>query len=405
MSAKRSAALGFIFVTLLLDVIGLGIILPVMPKLIEHLTGKGLSDASRYSGWLTFAYAAAQFVFSPLIGGLSDKYGRRPVLLLSMLGFGLDYLFMAFVTDINLLFLGRVIAGITGASMATATAYIADISTPEKRAQNFGLIGAAFGLGLIIGPGLGALLSQWGLRAPFIAAAVLTFLNFIYGLFILPESLPKENRRKFDLRRANPIGSILYLKRYPVIAGLVVTLILSYISSFAIHTTWVFYTMMKFNWNEQWVGFSLMFIGITVVIVSGGLVRIIIPSIGKKNAVIGGLMLYFAGLILFAFATQSWMLFVFMIPYCLGGICEPALRGIMSNQVPVDEQGELQGALTSLLSLTQIIGPLLMTYAFSTFTRPGGTIYFPEAPLVLGAALLLVGVLLAARSTKGIALN
>ncbi|PSL43473.1 DHA1 family tetracycline resistance protein-like MFS transporter [Chitinophaga niastensis] len=401
MTVKRNAALGFIFVTLLIDVIGFGIIIPVMPKLIEQLTGEGLSGASQYAGWLTFAYAITQFILSPVVGALSDRYGRRPVLLCSLMGFCLDYIFLAFAPTIQLLFVGRIIAGITGASMSTATAYIADISTPEKRSQNFGMIGVAFGLGFIIGPGLGALFSHWGPRVPFMAAAVLSFLNFLYGFFVLPESLLPENRRAFEWKRANAIGSLKNLRRYPVIAGLIISLVLVYIAGYAVQSTWNFYTMEKFHWTESWVGYSLMFVGVMVALVQGGLIRIIIPKIGQKKSVIIGLILYTIGYILFAFATQGWMMFAFLVPYCLGGICGPALQGIMSSQVPANEQGELQGALTSLMSVTMVIGPLFMTNMFTWFTRTGTPVYFPGAPFIAGGFLLVTGTVLAAISLSG----
>jgi DHA1 family tetracycline resistance protein-like MFS transporter len=401
MTVKREAALGFIFVTLLVDVVGFGIIIPVMPTLIEQLTGKGLSEASQYAGWLMAAYAVTQFIMSPIIGGLSDRYGRRPVLLCSLLGFCLDYIFLAVAPNIALLFVGRIIAGITGASISTATAYIADISTPEKRAQNFGLIGVAFGLGFIIGPGLGGFLSQWGVRAPFVGAAILTFLNFIYGFFILPESLQPENRRAFDWKRANPVGSLMHLRRYPVISGLVVALVLIYIAGHAVQSTWNFYTMEKFKWNETQVGNSLMFVGVLVAAVQGGLIRIVIPKIGQNKSVVYGLILYTVGYVLFAFATKGWMMYAFLIPYCLGGICGPALQGIMSNQVPPTEQGELQGALTSLMGLTMVIGPLFMTNVFAMFTKEGAPIHFAGAPFIAGSVLLLIGVIIAIVSLSG----
>ena len=240
MSDKRSPALGFIFVTILIDVIGLGIIIPVVPKLIEQLTGEGLSRAATNSGWLTFAYAAAQFCCAPVVGGLSDKLGRRPVLLTALLGLGLDYVFLSFAPTLAWLFVGRVIAGITGASFTTATAYIADISPPERRAQNFGLVGAAFGLGFIIGPALGGLLAGFGARVPFMAAAGLSLCNFLYGFFVLPESLVPERRRPFEWRRANPVASLLRLGRYPAVLGLVAALVLTYLAGSATQSVWSF---------------------------------------------------------------------------------------------------------------------------------------------------------------------
>lgn len=398
MATKRNNALAFIFITILLDVIGMGIIIPVIPKLIEQLTGKGLNQASQYGGWLMFSYAIMQFLFSPILGGLSDKFGRRPILLFALLGLAIDYVFQAWAPTITWLFIGRIIAGITGASFTTATAYIADISEPEKRAQNFGLIGVAFGLGFIIGPSLGGLCSKFGARIPFIVAAGLTLLNFLYGYFILPESLQSDHRRKFEWKRANPIGSLLQLKKYPVISGLVASLVLVYIAAHAVQSNWTYYTMLKFNWNEDWVGYSLGFVGILVAIVQGGLIRIIIPRIGQKKSVYIGLFLYAIGLLLFGFASNGWMMFIFLIPYCLGGIAGPAIQGIISNQVPANEQGELQGGLTSLISVTSIIGPLLMNNLFAYFTLSSTPIYFPGAPFLAGAILCLLSVFLAVRS-------
>ena len=398
MSQNRSAAVGFIFITLLIDVIGFGIIIPVLPKLIIELTGKDLSHASLVGGWLMFAYAFMQFLCAPILGGLSDRYGRRPVLLFSLFGFGLDYILLALAPNIGWLFVGRILAGILGSSFTAGAAYIADVSTPEKRAQNFGMIGAAFGLGFIIGPMLGGLLGQFGSRVPFMAAAVLALLNWLYGYFILPESLKKENRRAFDWRRANPVGTLLQLRKYPVISGLIISLILLYIASHAVQGVWSYYTMEKFKWDEAMVGYSLGFVGIVSAIVQAGLIRIIIPKLGQERSVYVGLGFYTIGLVLFAFATQSWMMFAFCIPYCLGGIAGPALQGIISTQVPPNEQGELQGGLTSLVSATAIVGPPLMTGLFSYFTASSAPVYFPGAAMLTGAVLALVSTMLAYRT-------
>lgn len=398
MTVKRNAALGFIFITILLDVIGMGIIIPVIPGLIEQLNGGNLSDASRIGGWLTFAYAIMQFFFSPVLGGLSDRYGRRPVLLISLFGLGIDYIFMALAPTLAWLFVGRFIAGICGASFTTASAYIADISEPEKKAQNFGLIGVAFGLGFIIGPVIGGLFSQFGPRVPFMIAAGLTLLNTIYGYFILPESLLKKNRRAFKWKRANPIGSLVQLRRFPVVAGLISSMVLVYIAAHAVQSNWTYYTMLKFHWNEAWVGYSLGFVGLMIAIVQGGLIRMVVPRLGQKRSVYTGLFLYAMGLLLFAMATQGWMMFLFLIPYALGGICGPALQGIMSNQVPATEQGELQGGLSSMMSVTSIIGPLIMNNLFAYFTGASAPFYFPGAPFVMGAFLTLLSIFFAART-------
>lgn len=397
----KNRALIFIFITLLIDIIGLGIIIPVMPRLIQELTGGTLSDASVYGGWMLFAYALMQFLCAPVMGGLSDRYGRRPVLLASLFGFGVDYLFLAFAPTLPWLFVGRVIAGIMGASFTTAAAYIADVSTPETRAQNFGIIGAAFGLGFIIGPMLGGFLEEYGSRVPFIVSAVLSLINWLYGFFILPESLKPENRRKFEWSRANPVSTLLNLRRYPVILGLVASLVLVYIAAHAVQTNWVYYTMEKFNWSAKTVGISLAVVGLMFAIVQGGLIRIIIPKLGQQRSVYVGLGFTAAGFVLYALATQTWMMFLFTAVYCMGGIAGPALQGIISTQVPPNEQGELQGALTSLMSVTSIVGPPLMTTTFAFFTRHGGEgFYLPGAPMLLGALLSITATLLARRSLK-----
>lgn len=400
MAETKKAALGFIFVTLLIDVTGLGIIIPVLPTLIKQLINGSLSQAAEYGGWLTLAYALTQFVFAPVLGNLSDQYGRRPVLLFSLLGFGIDYLFLAFAPSIWWLFVGRIIAGITGASFTTATAYIADISTPEKRAQNFGIVGAAFGLGFILGPVIGGILGQFGPRIPFFAAAGFSFLNLAYGYFVLPESLAKENRRPFDIKRANPIGSLLHLKKYPAISGLVFTLILMYIANNAIQSTWSYYGMEKFKWNAAWVGYSLGFVGLMIGLVQGGLIRWAIPKLGAQKVLFLGLFLSSLGLILFAFAPKGLLMFAFIVPYALGGIAGPALQSIISGFAPANEQGELQGALASLMSATTIFAPPLMTNLFAYFTTPAAPVYFPGAPFLLSSVLVLLGVVLAWRSLK-----
>lgn len=401
MLKNRKAAIGFIFITLLIDVIGFGLIIPVFPKLITQLIDGNLSAASRWGGLLTFVYALMQFLFAPVLGNLSDRYGRRPVLLFSLLGFGIDYLFLAFAPTIWWLFVGRVIAGITGASFTTASAYIADISTDEDRAKNFGMIGAAFGLGFIIGPLLGGLLGQYGTKVPFLTAAGLALLNTLYGYFVLPESLEKEHRRKFEWKRANPIGSLKQITRYPSIGGLIGSLVLVYIAAHAVQSTWVFINIEKFNWSEKLIGYSLALVGLLVALVQGGLIRYTNPILGDEKSVYIGLGLYSVGLFLFAFASQTWMMFVFLIPYCLGGICGPALQSIITAQVPRNEQGELQGALTSMISVTTIIGPLVMTFLFSFFTGPHARIQFAGAPFLLGAVLMLGSALIAFYTLRG----
>ena len=395
MPSNRKAAITFIFITLLIDVTGLGLIIPVFPELITKMTGLGISGVSQWGGFLTVTYAVMQFFCAPIIGNLSDKYGRRPVLLVSLLGFGIDYLFMALAPSIGWLFISRVIAGITGASFTTASAYIADVSTNETRAQNFGMLGAAFGLGFIIGPSAGGLLAEYGLRVPFFVAAGFALMNALYGYFVLPESLSKENRRPFEWKRANPLGSLLHLKKYPAVLGLITSLVLVYIAAHALQSTWTYINIDRFHWSKKLLGLSLGVVGLMTLIVQGGLIRFINPKLGNERSVYIGLAIYSVGMLSFAFATQSWMMFAFMVPYCLGGIAGPALQAILSGHVPPSEQGELQGALTSMISLTSIVGPLVMTNLFAWFTRPGSSIHFSGAPFLLGSILLMLSAVIA----------
>jgi DHA1 family tetracycline resistance protein-like MFS transporter len=397
---KNSKAIFFILVTVLIDVIGIGIIIPIMPSLYQELTGGTVSEASQYSAYLVFIYALMQFIFSPIIGGLSDQYGRRPVLLMSLFGFGLDFIFLALAPSIGWLFVGRIISGIAGASFTTANAYIADITEPEKRAQSFGMIGAAFGLGFIIGPSLGGILGEHGTRIPFWVSAGLALLNWLYGYFILPESLLPENRRKFDIKRANPIGSLMNLKKYPYVLALVLSLFLVNVSNFATQGTWSFYGIEKFSWSKLEVGLSLGFVGLMVAIVQGGLIRVIIPKLGQERSLFLGLAINALGLAAFAFASSSWMMYAIMVPFAVGGLAGPAFQGIISNQVGKNEQGELQGGLTSLMSIAAIIGQPLMLGLFRTFTKENAPVYFPGAPFLMGGLLSLISLLLVFRTIK-----
>ena len=395
MASNRNAAIGFIFVTLLIDVIGFGIIIPVMPKLIANLQNVDISTAAKYGSYLTVAYALTQFLFAPVLGNLSDKYGRRPVLLFSLFGFGIDYVFMALAPTYAWLFTGRIIAGITGSSFTTAAAYIADISTIETRAKNFGMIGAAFGLGFIIGPVLGGFIGHFGERMPFYAAATLALLNWAYGYFVLPESLKKENCRAFEWKKANPVSSLLKLKKFPAIGGLILSMLFIYIAAHAVMSNWNYFTMHRFKWDEKTVGISLGVVGVLVGLVQGGLTRVINPRLGSEKSIYLGLMFYAAGMLLFGIANQSWMMFVFLVPYCLGGIAQPAIQAVMAGKVPPTEQGELQGALTSVMSLASIIGPLVMNNLFFYFTHNEAPIYLPGAPFFLGAILMAASAIIA----------
>jgi MFS transporter, DHA1 family, tetracycline resistance protein len=395
MHTTKKSAIGFIFITLLIDVMGWGLIIPVMADLIAQLKHIPVNEASPYGALLLSVFAITQFFFAPVVGNLSDKFGRRPVLLFSLLGFGIDYIILALAPTYGWLFVGRVIAGVTGASFTTATAYIADVSTDEtSRAKNFGMIGAAFGLGFVLGPALGAFLATWGIRAPFYAAAALCLLNCLYGFFLLPESLSKENRRPFEWKRANPFGSLNFLTKHPEIGGLAISFFLIYLGSQSVQGNWNFFTIYRFNWSEKMVGISLAVVGVLVGAVQAGLTRIVIPKIGNEKSIYLGLSLYTVGLVLFAFATQGWMMFAFLIPYCLGGICGPSLQSVISVHVPPNQQGELQGALTSLMSLTTIIGPLIMNSTFSYFTTDKAPFYFPGIHFLIGAVCMLLAVII-----------
>lgn len=394
MSKAKQSGIGFIFVTLLIDVMGWGLIIPVMADLIAELKGIPVNEASTYGGILLSVFAIMQFIFAPVIGNLSDRYGRRPILLLALLGFGVDYIVLALSPTYGWLFLGRVIAGMTGASFTTAAAYIGDVSTDQNRSKNFGLIGAAFGLGFVLGPALGALLAHWGIRAPFYGAAALCLLNFLYGLFFLPESLDKAHRRPFEWKRANPFGSFRFLMKHPEIGELAICFFLIYLGAQAVQANWNFFTIYRFGWSESMVGISLVVVGVLVGAVQAGLTRVVNPRIGDDKSIYLGLALYTLGLVLFAVATESWMMFLFLLPYCLGGICGPSLQSVISAHVASNQQGELQGALTSLMSITTIIGPPIMTSTFAYFTSNKAPFHLPGVHFLIGAVCMLVSIFL-----------
>jgi DHA1 family tetracycline resistance protein-like MFS transporter len=398
---KQSAALGFIFITIFIDVLGLGIIIPVLPKLLQTLGHINVNRASEYIGWLTFVYASMQLIFASIMGNLSDRYGRRPILLISLFGFGLDYAVMAFAPTIAWLFVGRIIAGICGASTSTATAYIADISTGNKRAANFGLIGAASAIGLIFGIALGAYLFAINIRLPFMAAAAFALGNALYGLFVLPESLSKEHRRKFEWSRANPLLSLQRIyKKEPALAGLLTATAIVYIAQKAVEYLLSTFIYEKFDWTPASVGTLGLFVGLVLFGIQAGLIRYTVPKFGKKKNIIAGLIFYAVGLALIAIAGKGWMLYLCMIPYCLGGLSGPALQSIASDEVAKNEQGELQGAFAILNSISLIIGPLVFSYVFFFFTKKGSDVYFPGAPYLLAALLMLISVFLAVKSFR-----
>ncbi|MCG8575055.1 MAG: TCR/Tet family MFS transporter [Flavobacteriales bacterium] len=404
MNAPKSntASLTFIFVTILVDVIGIGIIIPVIPKLIEGLTGQPLNEAAGWGGLLIMSFAAMQFLFSPLMGELSDRYGRRPILLISLAGLGVDYYFHAIAPTIWWLFAGRILAGICGASFTVATAYIADISSKENKAKNFGLIGAAFGVGFIIGPIIGGICAKWGVQVPFYVAAGFTILNFLFGLFLVPESLPKEKRRKINWAKTIPGVSLAHLNKYGSMLGLIIAFVLVHMAGQVMPSTWSFFTMELYGWDEAMVGYSLGVVGLLVGIVQGGLIGWATKKFGNRRVIMFGFLSWTLGMLLFSVAFSQAYLFVAIIPYVLGGVAGPTIQGVMSNQVPEDEQGNLQGALTSMISLTAVLGPILYTGLFYYYSGDKAQVYFPGAPYLLGGVFLVISSIVAFFALKKI---
>tara|TARA_R110002096_G_scaffold310992_1_gene505464 strand:- start:4249 stop:5475 length:1227 start_codon:yes stop_codon:yes gene_type:complete len=382
-------ALAFIFITVLVDMIGIGIIIPVLPQLIVDLTDLPLARAALWGGALTTLYALMQFVFAPVIGNLSDRFGRRPILLLCLAGFSLDYLVMGLAPVLWVLFIGRALAGLFGATYSTAGAFIADISPPEKRGANFGLIGAAFGLGFVIGPVLGGLLGEIDHRLPFFVAAGLAFANLVYGFFILPETHKQENRRPFDIRKANPVGALIQMRAYPVVFGLLGAYALFYLGHASLPAVWSYFGMEKFGWSAFDVGLSLAAVGLTTAAVQGGLARKLIPLLGAKRAVFIGFSIAVAAYFGYAFAPTGWSVYVVILLGAFAGIGGPALQGIVSNEVPADSQGALQGATTSVMSLMAVIGPGVMTWVFFLFSNREAALYLPGAPFAVSGLLTL----------------
>lgn len=399
-SQANRHALAFIFITMLIDTIGLGIIIPVTPKLITELTGDGMSGAARWGGWLFFVYALMQFFCAPAIGNLSDRFGRRPVLITSLAMLGVDYLITALAPTIFWLFIGRFLSGMAGAAYPTANAYIADVSPPEKRAANFGLVGAAFGIGFVIGPAIGGVLGQHGARLPFYVASGIAFCNALYGYLVLKESLPIESRRKFEIWRANPLGALLALRRFPAMLGLFGVVILMRLAHDANPVIWSYYTMLKFNWSPAQVGYSLMVIGAMLAFVFSFLTRIIVPRIGEVRSVYLGLLCGTVGFMGYAFAAHGWQLYAWMAVWVLMGLSGPSLNAIMSRQVGPAEQGELQGALASLGSLTSVAAPPLLSNLFGYFTSSDAPVYFPGSAFFAGSLCLALSAMVFAWARK-----
>ena len=375
---ERRAAVRFIFVTILLDAAGIGVLIPVLPDVLRRFSSEP-AFVSRWFGLFIGVYAFMQFAASPVLGSLSDRHGRRPILLSSLLGAAVDYLFMAFAPTLPLLFVGRAISGLTGARMTVASSYMAAVSDDTNRSANFGMIGAGWGLGFIIGPMLGGMLSSLGPTAPFIAAAALNLLNFVYGLFVLPESLSPERRRKVSAREMNPLRSIA---RILAPSGFVVFIWLYFLVflSGQIHpVNWTLYTETKFGWTPWQVGLSLSFVGVMIAIAQGGLTRVIVPYLGERKALTFGLAEYAVSFALFAVASRGWMMYAIVVFFSLSGVTMPALQSILAKHVPADRQGELQGSLVSLGALASILAPLLFTRVFMHYTRPEAATWFPGA--------------------------
>lgn len=400
-------ALIFIFITVLLNMIGFGVIMPVMPQLIMEVTGEDLAHAAKWGGYLTFVYALMQFIMMPVIGGLSDRFGRRPVLLISLLAYSLDFLVMALAPTIMIIVIARLIAGAFAATFSTANAYIADISPPEKRAANFGLVGAAFGLGFIIGPGIGGILGDYfGPRAPFFFVAAIGAVNFLFGYFALPETLEPENRRKFEWARANAFGNFKQFAKYPVMLPIAGVLFLSQLAHWAYPSVWSYYAEEKFAWTPSMIGASLMFVGLMAAIVQGGLTRVAIPKLGERRAAIFAMSVTCVSYFAFAFAEKGWIVYAIIAFSALGGLAQPALQGIMSRTMPANAQGELQGAVAAIMSISMVISPWMMTQIFAAFSDPGEPVtlfgmtlvadgapfYFPGAPFVVSAAIEVIAI-------------
>jgi len=389
-------AVRFVFLTLLLDVIGIGLIIPVAPRLVEQLYGHGTAGAAVMVGLLSASYAVMQFIFAPILGGLSDRFGRRPVILLSLLGSGIDYLVAAVAPNLLWLFITRAVNGVSGANMTACNAYVADVTPPDKRAAGFGMMGAAFGIGFILGPVIGGALGEINIRLPFVAAGVLTLANWCYGYFVLPESLPRERRRPFSLARASPVGTFAHLTRYPIVLGLAASLVLLQLAMFALHATWVLYTKHRYSWSEVETGLSLTLVGVGAAVVQGGLVRKIVPWLGEPRSLLIGIGIGVVAYVGYGLAPWGWLLYVIVLAASLGGIAQPAGQAIITKAVPPNEQGEVQGALTSLQSVAAILGPIFGGVTFAYFISDRAPIYLPGAPYFLSGLLSIAGWFVAA---------
>jgi DHA1 family tetracycline resistance protein-like MFS transporter len=395
-------SLVFVAITVLLDTIGFGLIIPVLPALLVGLTGESVSQAAVPGGWLAFVYAAMQFLCAPVLGNLSDRYGRRPVLLFAIGALGVDYIVMGLAPSLAWLFLGRAIAGIAGASFTPAYAYVADISPPERRAQNFGIVSAMFGVGFIAGPAIGGLLGGLGPRAPFFAAAILSAINFVYGTLVLPESLPREKRRPLDWKRANPLGTLRQMRRHPVVLNLLVALFLWMVAHQVMPATWSFYTKYRYDWSEAMIGASLAAVGLVMVMSQTMMLRVLVHRLGERRAALTGIAIASLGYLGYATATAGWMMFVWLVTWFFGAIVMPTTNALLSRRVAPDAQGELQGAVASLFSLSSIAGPPLMTQLFSRFSGPGAPVHLPGAAFLASTLLALASLAIYWAATRDV---
>jgi len=396
---KTRGPIVFIFITRLIDSIGFGIVAPVLPQLLLDLGEPDLATAARTAGLLLMIYALLQFLCGPLIGNLSDRFGRRPVILFSLFAFGLDYMLMGIAPTVAWLFLGRAIAGVAGAVHVPANAFVADITPPEGRAKAFGMVSAAFGIGFILGPAIGGLLGEFGPRAPFFAAASLAAINLLFGFFVLPESLPAERRRAFSWARANPLGAVMALGHYPTVLSLALVILLALIGTTVYPSSWAFFTSIRFDWSPAMIGLSLAVTGLGMAFVQLMLVGRVVKRLGESNTAVLGLWMAIAAYVAYAIIPLGWMVFPIALGSALQAVSFPALNAMMSSRVRADQQGELQGAVGSLTSVASILGPFAMTQSLAWFTAPQAPVYFPGAPFVLAALLTLtgLGVLIRAR--------
>jgi len=400
--AGSRAAFAFIIITVSLDFLAFGVIAPVLPNLIIQFEGGNIARASAITGYFGFAWNFMQFLFLPVLGAWSDRFGRRPVILISCLGLGLDYIFMAVAPTLRWLFVGRLISGITASNVSTAFAYITDVTPPEQRAKRFGLLGAAFGMGFVIGPAVGGLLGHYSLRAPFWAAAWLSLANFLYGVFVLPESLPQEKRAESAWHMANPLGSLTLLRSHAELAGLSVVVFLYYLAHQSLQNVWVLYTEYRYGWNTRSVGISLALVGVCAVIVSGGLVGPYVKKFGERFSLVSGLFYGSLGFAGFALAWRGWGALAAIPFIALWGVAGPAMQSLMSQRVDATSQGKLQGAINSLRALTGMVGPLLFTQIFSAMITEHARVHLPGAPYYLAGVLLMAALVVAAMVTRGV---